>query len=201
MIVKQTKKEGWKEVRLGDLFEIITSDAKTQYLKEDGAYIVVDMGSISSNGNLIENKRTDYNNDFLEMNDLIMPKDDIGGGKIIGKVAIISEENKYILGDHVYCLRNKTLNSSAFIKHCINSHRINKSLKSKANGTSQLGLNKKDLIKQTIFLPSKERQVVIVNLLNSYSKELEFFRVFTEKYKIQKQGLMQKLLTGKWRVQ
>ena len=34
-----------------------------------------------------------------------MPKDDIGGGNIIGKVAYIGANKTYVLGDHVYCLR------------------------------------------------------------------------------------------------
>ncbi len=36
-----------------------------------------------------------------------MPKDDIGGGNIIGKTGYIDQNDKYVLGDHVYTLEVK----------------------------------------------------------------------------------------------
>ena len=64
-----------------------------------------------------------YNKNLLNKGDLIMPKDDIGGGLIIGKTAYIDQNNKYILGDHVFCLKSKNINS-LYLHYLINSSYI-----------------------------------------------------------------------------
>jgi type I restriction enzyme S subunit len=70
-----------------------------------------------------------------------MPKDDIGGGNIIGKVVYIDQDNKYILGDHVYKLTTKNLAvDTLFYSYLINSNIVSSELKKKVAGSAQLGL-------------------------------------------------------------
>lgn len=57
-----------------------------------------------------------------------------------------------------------------------------------------------DLLITKIPLPSLQEQKKIVLLLDNYTNELDLLKELLNKYKAQKQGLMQKLLTGKWRV-
>ena len=130
-----------------------------------------------------------------------MPKDDIGGGNIIGKVAIIEKNGAFSCGDHVYrlVLKNNSYDPH-FLKYLINCPAINRRLRAKANGTSQLGLGKKDLVKQPIRLPSIQEQRVIAELLNTAKLEIDTLKALADRYRTQKRGLMQKLLTGKWRV-
>ncbi len=199
MRFREFRKNEWSRGKLGDFFMIIAGQSKSKYIKEKGKFFVVDMGAISREGRLIANKRTDYNSDFLDKGDLVMPKDDIGGGNIIGKVAFINEDGKYILGDHVY--RLKCINGdSLFFSFLINSYPINKSLRRKANGTAQLGLSKKDVESQKMVIPPINEQRKIANILNSFDVEIEHLKNYLEKLKQQKKGLMQKLLTGKIRV-
>ena len=49
-------------------------------------------------------------------------------------------------------------------------------------------------------LPSLEEQKQITEILKSAQNEIELLKQLLEKYKSQKRGLMQKLLTGEWRV-
>ncbi|HNW82954.1 MAG TPA: restriction endonuclease subunit S [bacterium] len=49
-------------------------------------------------------------------------------------------------------------------------------------------------------VPSIEEQKQIAETLNSAQDEINLLKKLSEKYKQQKQGLMQKLLTGEWRV-
>ena len=158
------------------------------------------MGAISRDGTLIRRKKTNINYDLLSKNDLVMPKDDIGGGNIIGKVAIIEEENKYVCGDHVYRLINKTRNNPNFLHFLINCHIINKQLRRKTNGTAQLGLGKKDVFKQKVFLPKLENQNQIVKLLRMSKQNIDVLQQTVDGFRYQKRGLMQKLLAGEWRV-
>ena len=76
--------------------------------------------------------------------------------------------------------------------------------------TRQLGLargqrkarrvNPTDFLNSTILLPPLEKQQKIAETLNAAQKEIDLLKKLVEKYKTQKRGLMQKLLTGEWRV-
>lgn len=199
LIGDQQDAQKGNEVRLGDLFDIQTFPAKKSFISSNGSHIYVDMGAISRHGDLIENKRTDIDFDLLSTHDLVMPKDDIGGGNIIGKVAMIEREGKYVCGDHVYRLVNKTNNNPYFLRFLINCFAVNKQLRAKANGTSQLGLGKRDVSKQKVFLPELECQSEIATLLNVAEQNINLLQRVVEKFRIQKHGLMQKLLIGQWR--
>lgn len=173
---QQTASKGWCETHLGDLFDIQTYSSKSSFIVSDGSRVVVDMGAISRQGDLIETKKTDIDRDLLSKLDLVMPKDDIGGGNIIGKVAILEKENKYVCGDHVYQLVNKTANNTHFLYFLINGFVINKQLRAKANGTSQLSLGKQDILKQKVWLPKLEHQHKIVTLLITAKRSINLLQ-------------------------
>lgn len=198
LISDQQNNPEWHEVSIDELFHIQTFASKSSFITPHGENVIVDMGSISKEGDLIETKKTDFAEDFLAQGDLVMPKDDIGGGHIIGKVAPIKEDNQYVCGDHVYRLISKTLNSPDFLRFAINSAPINRQLRAKANGTSQLGLGKRDVLKQKVKLPLLKEQKAIIRMLNAIEHEILLLKQFTEKCRTQKRGLMQGLLTGEW---
>ena len=187
-----------KDILLGDICEIFTAGSKSSEIVQTGKYIIADMGAISGKGELLDRKRSNNNKDLLNIGDLIMPKDDIGGGNIIGKVAYVSIDS-VVLGDHVYALRFKENVNSKFIYYQINGRRINRQLRRMSNGTSQLGLGKKDVKIQKIFLPDKNEQNRIANILDNLKREIVLLGQIKIYYKEQKRGLMQKLLTGEWR--
>jgi len=57
-----------------------------------------------------------------------------------------------------------------------------------------------DFSKIKILIPSLEEQQQISKTLSSSQHEIDLLKQLTEKYKTQKRGLMQKMLTGEWRV-
>jgi type I restriction enzyme S subunit len=57
-----------------------------------------------------------------------------------------------------------------------------------------------DLKSLHIYLPSIEEQNRIVNILSAAQKEIALLEKLADKYRTQKRGLMQKLLTGEWRI-
>ena len=162
----------------------------------------MDMGSVSTQGEIIYNKRTNRKADLLNWGDLVMPKDDIGGGNIIGKVAFINENNKYVLGDHVFKLKPINNNiDSLFFSFLINSQYVNKYLKHKVSGSAQLGLGRSSVEEQEIFHPKeKNEQMRISNIIEDMNIELRRLEINLLKYKMLKQGMMQNLLTGKTRL-
>lgn len=49
-------------------------------------------------------------------------------------------------------------------------------------------------------LPSLEEQERIAEILSSTRTEINLLKQLADKFKIQKLGLMQKILTGEWRI-
>lgn len=182
----------WEEKRLGEVFNITAGKTKSQHIILTGKNIIVDMGGISSDGKLIANKTTNYSGDFLSVNDLVMPKDDIGGGFIIGRVAKIPFDNKYICGDHIFKL-TKIYGDIEYLFYVINSFVVSASLRKKANGTAQLGLGKSEVQNQTVPFPILHEQQKISAFLNSIDNLVEEKQkqiIQAEKWK---KGLMQGL--------
>lgn len=189
----------WEVKRLGEIFSITVGTSKSAYIEDGGNFWIVDMGSVTMGGKLSVSKATNFSGDFLQAGDLVMPKDDIGGGKIIGRVAYLDGDATYVLGDHVYRLKAK-LGDSLFLSYAINSHHINSDLRKKAAGSAQLGLGRKSVEEQEIELPPIEEQAAIAEVLSDMDTELAALEQRREKTRLFKQGMMQELLTGKTRL-
>ncbi|GBR35167.1 restriction endonuclease subunit S [Gluconobacter kondonii] len=190
----------WRVCSLSDVATVQTATSKTQYICKNGARFIVDMGSVNRLGNLVCTKSTQYNEDLLPKGTLVMPKDDIGGGNIIGRTSYIDRDDLYVLGDHVYALHINNCDSK-FLHFLINSNPINKNLRRMANGTAQLGLGKKDVLKQKIKIPSQlSEQKVIATVLTTADEEITTLESDLSRLRQEKKALMQQLLTGKRRV-
>jgi type I restriction enzyme S subunit len=184
----------WQYSVLSSVFNISTGKSKSNFIEKDGKYIIVDMGGISSNCKLIAKKYTSYNKDILNIGDLIMPKDDIGVGLIIGKTVVINENDKYILGDHVYklVLKDNTFNPN-FFSYYINSDKINIELRRKTNGTAQISLNKDAVYEQSIIIPEIKEQTKIANFLSAIDEKIELVSNQIQNTQEYKKGLLQQM--------
>ena len=69
-----------------------------------------------------------------------------------------------------------------------------------ARSDGLLNLNKRDFFKIMVPCPSIDEQKAIAETLNAAQKEIYLLKQLLEKYKSQKRGLMQKMLTGVWRM-
>ena len=69
-----------------------------------------------------------------------------------------------------------------------------------ANGTGQKELSENAFLNFDVKLPSLKVQNEIMKIVNLQKSEISLLKKQLEQYKLQKQGLMQKLLTGEWRV-
>ena len=203
LLTGQTRLPGfsgaWEVKRLGEVFSIFAGKSKSAFICVGGQYWVVDMGSVSIDGRLIVSKPTNYEGDFLKVGDLVMPKDDIGGGNIIGKVGYIDADKLYVLGDHVYCLRAQQ-GDPLFLSYVINAHRTNTALRKKVIGSAQLGLGRKSVEEQEIPFPMPEEQTAIAAVLSDMDAEIAAMEARRDKTRALKQGIMQELLTGRTRL-
>ncbi|MDD4616446.1 MAG: restriction endonuclease subunit S [Alphaproteobacteria bacterium] len=80
------------------------------------------------------------------------------------------------------------------------SHIWEKYMEAAGNGSVRIRIYYNDLADMKILLPSYEEQKVIAAVLNEADLELKKLSDLLDTYKSQKRGLMQKLLTGEWRV-
>ncbi|WP_333781164.1 restriction endonuclease subunit S [Mycoplasma capricolum] len=156
----------WEQEKLGNLTDFIVGKSFKGYIKNSGKYIVMDMGSIGRDGDRIENKYTDVKRDLLRKGDLVMCKDDIGGGQIIGRTCYIPDDNKYVLGDHAYKLSISN-NDSLFFHYSINSPFFNLKMRVNAVGSAQLGLNVTTLKKQLTNFPNYQESNKISSLFSN----------------------------------
>ena len=171
---------------------LLTGKSKVNQFDENGIYYIMDMGTVNADGYILKNKPTFCDLDMLSYGDLIMPKDDIGGGLIIGKTGFIDENNKYILGDHVYLIKTKNINS-LYLHYQINSKYINKELKRKVTGSAQLGLKADNILNQEILVHSENNQNKIANIFELIDKKIKLENRKIENLFELKKGLMQSM--------
>lgn len=190
--------ESWHAYPIGNLCTFRSGRSKPR--TASGRYWVIDMGSVTRDAELVVSRRTDDSSDLLRPGDLVMPKDDIGGGHIIGRTALIQRPDAYALADHVYALTPHGVDP-AFLSLAINSFEVNSSLRSLATGSAQLGLSRSSVQNQAVRVPiSHDEQVAIAQLSTDAETEIGLLRRRLRKAKEIKQGMMEQLLTGRTRM-
>jgi len=77
---------------------------------------------------------------------------------------------------------------------------LKKYITSGARSDGLLNLSKSNFFQVKVPFPAVEEQRQIAEILSTAQQEVDLLKHLAEKYKTQKRGLMQKLLTGEWRV-
>ena len=118
----------------------------------------------------------------------------------IGKsAAYLGEELAYAGGDII--IFSPDDNDSTYLAYVLNSEYVRKELRKLGQGNSVVHIYKYNLENLEVLLPSIKEQQKIASVLNAADKEIEILRKKLDELKNQKKGLMQKLLTGKIRVE
>lgn len=127
---------------------------------------MINLNSISIDGGLKPSgKFIDEETETLLKDDLVMVLSDVGHGDLLGRVAIIPENNRFVLNQRVALLRN---NSSVDIKYLfsyINAHQIY--FKKQGAGSSQLNISRGSVENFEVLLPHKDEQKKIGKYLSS----------------------------------
>lgn len=106
---------------------------------------------------------------------------------------------KFWCGGHCYSLMNVSDKISAeFLYFYLKTHE--KQIMSLRVGSGLPNIQKGDIEKFEISYPNLEEQKAISHKLNTVQSEIMLIRQLSNLYRQQKRGLMQKLLTGKWKV-
>ncbi|MFQ3227051.1 MAG: type I restriction enzyme S subunit [Porticoccaceae bacterium] len=119
----------------------------------------------------------------------------------VGSIARLDNWENGILSPMyvVFKVDNSQVCSDYFL-HWLNSSETRQRVKNSAQGSVRETVSFKDLGAINLPLPTMYLQKEITNKLNTAQKEIELLKQLLEKYRLQKRGLMQKLLTGEWQV-
>lgn len=98
-------------------------------------------------------------------------------------------------------LQAKPGTDARYLYHCLYSSGVEGQIQARVTGSNYPALNAGDL--NTMLFPfpdDKSKQFAIANFLFALDSEIKLLNQTLFKLRTQKRGLMQKLLTGKWRV-
>lgn len=182
---KAENNNGWNEVKLGQICKVTKGkQLNVGHMNDDGAYYAL-------NGGIGPSGRTDDWN--TEAETITISE----GGNSCGYVNYNTE--RFWSGGHCYSLLN--LKETVDKQYLYFYLKMNEPKVMKLRvGSGLPNIQKKDVDKFLVAFPSLDEQQQIAQSLSSARREIVLLKQLAEKYKTQKRGLMQKMLTGEWRV-
>lgn len=191
--------DSWKPQKLGTITAYKNGKSYENQQIENGKYELVTLNSISIDGGLkASGKFVNNAYDTLLKNDLVMVLSDVGHGDLLGRVALIPQNNKFVLNQRVALLRIVDQTDPLFLFFYINANQ--NYFKTKGAGSSQLNISKECVEQFVVNLPSLKEQIKISEFFCDLDNVIENSQQKLEKCKKIKQGMMQQLLTGKIRL-
>ncbi|MAD00660.1 MAG: restriction endonuclease subunit S [Pseudomonadales bacterium] len=167
-----------------DLYPCLTSSRRGIFLQED--YFSKQVASKDNSGYKIMS-RGDFT--FRSMSD--------DGLFVFNKQTII---DKGLISPAYGVFSPKQNMDSDFLYYFLNSPAFRQALSREVQGGTRTALKLNALKKLEVKIPCIQEQNDIASKLNIAKKEIDLVKELLEKYRSQKRGLMQKLLTGEWQV-
>ena len=119
----------------------------------------------------------------------------------IAMSSVYLDKKEIIFGGFVIRGRQKSnILIPEYSAYCFQAHTVRRELIRRGQGAVRANIGQKDLSKIPVVIPPVNEQKAIASLLNKSQGEIDLLKSLTEQYRTQKRGLMQKLLTGRWRV-
>jgi type I restriction enzyme S subunit len=185
LINQGSEKCEWRRVKLGEVVEINKGQQlNVADMVDAGEYYALNGGTEPSG----------FTNNWNTPENTITISE---GGNSCGFVNFNTE--KFWCGGHCYAINDLSNEvSNKYLYHFLKAHE--RSLMSMRVGSGLPNIQKKDLHNFSITFPPLSDQKIIAETLNTARQEIELLKKQAEAYRKQKRGLMQKLLTGEWRV-
>jgi type I restriction enzyme S subunit len=156
----------WEQRKLKDMTDYKNGKGHEDRQSDSGKYELVNLNSISIDGGLKPSgKFVDHTTDTLLENDLVMVLSDVGHGDLLGRVALIPRDGRFVLNQRVALLRPNGTVEPQFLFSYINAHQ--RYFKSQGAGMSQLNISKGSVENFVLYVPKKEEQVKIGTLFKN----------------------------------
>jgi type I restriction enzyme S subunit len=204
-------KEGWVTKKLGEVGKCLRG---VSYNPE------IDLHKFSDSTNFSLLRSNNIFEGLLELNNLqfvnkmkvkdfqVVKDSDIiicmanGSKQLVGKSAIADniEKNRYTYGAFMGCFRTLNSYNPKFVFFLMQSKIFRNYIDILLSGSSINNLNPSNIESISFAFPDLNTQNEITEVIDAYSKELKSLNLKLQKLKLQKQGMMQALLTGKIRL-
>ena len=208
LISDQQDNPEWRQVKLVDACEVIVSPVDKKTVDGELPVKLCNYTDVYYN-NAIDSKinfmaatakSREIEKFSIVTDDVIITKDSETPDDI-GVPAYVKETiDNLLCGYHLTILRPKKQTIGKYVCYALTSPRVKYDFYRFANGITRFGLTTESYQKVKIPLPLLHKQKRIANILDTTKEEVEFLKQLAEQYRTQKRGLMQKLLTGEWRV-
>ena len=158
--------DAWEQRKLGEIATYRNGKAHEANQLDVGTYELVNLNSISIDGGLKPSgKFIEDGSDTLQRNDLVMVLSDVGHGDLLGRVAIIPENNRYVLNQRVALLRINDDTNTYFLFSIIN--RYQDYFKKLGAGSSQLNISRGIVENFEVAYPNVAEQRMIADYFQS----------------------------------
>ena len=184
--------DDWEQRKLGELTTYRNGTGHEEKQSDVGKYELVNLNSISIDGGLKPSgKFIDEETETLIKDDLVMVLSDVGHGDLLGRVAIIPENNRFVLNQRVALLRNNDFADIKYLFSYINAHQ--RYFKLQGAGSSQLNISRESVEKFEVLLPSKDEQKKIGEYFSSLDTLITLHQRKCDKLKYIKKSMLEKM--------
>lgn len=205
----EEKKDNWRQVKLGDIGEISSAGVDKKIIKGEIPVRLINYLDV-------------YRSDFIDSKNIthqvsapaakaskcatqkgdifFTPSSELRGD--IGHSSVATEDMPdAVYSYHVVRLRLHENWDLKYRAYAFKARKFFEQAYKYADGSGQrYVISQNNFRKMEIFVPPLETQQKISNILSEAQKEISLLKNTLEKYRTQKRGLMQKLLTGEWQV-
>ena len=190
---KEFESDGeWEQEKLGEITTYRNGTGHEEKQSRFGKYELVNLNSISIDGGLKPSGRfIEEASETLMKNDLVMVLSDVAHGDLLGRVAVIPENDKFVLNQRVALLRHNGIVDIKYLFSFINAHQ--KYFKLQGAGSSQLNLSRDSVENFEVALPSVEEQKTIGNFFEKLDKYISLQQQKLDKLKDLKKAYLNEL--------
>ena len=191
--------EPWEQRKLSEITNYYNGKGHEDSQSDEGKFELINLNSISIDGGLKPSgKFVEDGRETLLENDLVMVLSDVGHGDLLGRVAIIPENNRFVLNQRVALLRITDDTNPYFLFSIINEHQAY--FKKEGAGSSQLNISKATVENFVVDYPQIEEQRKIADFFSDLDHLITLHQQKINKYAQIKKAMMSELITGKIRL-
>ena len=184
--------DDWEERKLSSMTNYKNGKSHEDKQSTSGKLELINLNSISISGGLKHSgKFIDEADDTLQKDDLVMILSDVGHGDLLGRVALIPEDDRFVLNQRVALLRPNTTADPQFLFSYINAHQYY--FKAQGAGMSQLNISKGSVENFISFVPIIEEQKKIGTFFKQLDNTIALHQRKLDLLKEQKKGFLQKM--------
>lgn len=184
--------DDWEQRKLASMTNYKNGKGHEDKQSTIGKLELINLNSISISGGLKHSgKFIDEADDTLQKDDLVMILSDVGHGDLLGRVALIPEDDRFVLNQRVALLRPNATADPQFLFSYINAHQYY--FKAQGAGMSQLNISKGSVENFISFVPIIEEQKKIGTFFKQIDNTITLHQRKLDLLKETKKGFLQKM--------